>query len=112
MRPARLAKIRVGQQGDARFVAELAGVLRSFDGNVRELLGGRHLVDPRIRDKQRTIRCDNERNTHQALIRQRIDHAADFIEGDAKDPCDAGDHGVGIAVRDHARAEDIAVLIH
>ena len=85
--------------------------MRGLDRDVGELAGLGQLVHRGIRDEDRAAAGDHEREAEQALAGLGVDHAADVAQHAHVVAREAGDHGIGVALGDHAGAEDVAVLV-
>ena len=111
MAPRKLSAIGEGDQGDARFVAELARFRRRLDGDLRYFLRRWRRVDGRIGDEDgASPRHQHREPEHRMPFRRRQD-AGDLVEGRVIIAGQAGDHRLDIAEGDHAGGKDVAVLV-
>ena len=106
-----MAEGRERQQRDARFVAEPARDAGGLDRDVGQNLGTGHLGHRGIGDQHGVPAGEHQRHAHHAMARLGIDAAADIVERHREIARDAGHHRIGIAERDHAGGEMIAVLV-
>ena len=70
-----------------------------------------HFGDRGVGDQHGAAARQHQRDAHDAMAGLRIDAAPHVLERDREIAGDAGDHGVGVAERDHAGGEMIAVLV-
>ena len=102
---------RERQQSDPRVIAKIAGDARRLDGDFGKCGGCRHLGHRGVGDQDGAAAGQDQRDAHDAMAGFDVDAAPDVFQGDREIAGNAGDHGVGIAERHHARGEAIAVLI-
>ena len=107
-----MAEGREGEQRQPRLVAEPARDAGGFDGDVGDLLRVRHLGDGGVGDEHGAAARHHQRNADHAMPGLGIDDAAHVLERDREIAGDAGHHGVGVAERDHAGGEMVAVGVH
>ena len=107
-----MAERRKCEQSNPRQVAERTCDPRRLDSDLRKIIGIRHFRYRGIGDEHGAPARQNERNAHDTVARHRIDAAPHVFERDGKIAGDSGDHGIGIAKRDHTGGEVIAVLVH
>ena len=100
-----------GEQRQARLVAEPARDARRLDRDFGDLLGGGHFGDRGVGDQHGAAAREHERNADQPMAGLGIDAVAHVVQRDREVARHAGHHGVGVAQRDHAGGEMIAVLI-
>ena len=107
----RMAEGREREQRQPRLVAERAGNARRLDCDVGDVGGVRHLGDGGVGDQHGAAARQHHRDADHAMAGFRIDAALHVLERHGEIAGHAGQHGVGIAERDHAGGEMIAVLV-
>jgi hypothetical protein len=109
---ARIAERGMGKERDARRGAKAARRGGCLDRDLRQLRRDGKLRDRCIGDKKRAAFGEHDRHAHHALAAHRIDHAPYIFQHGRIIARHARHHAVGMAKRDHAGAEHIAVEVH
>ena len=107
----RMAEGREGQQRQPRLIAERARDARRFDRDVGDIVGVGHFGHRGVGDQHGAAARQHHRDADHAVAGLWIDAAPHVFECHGEIAGHAGDHGVGIAERDHAGGEVIAVLV-
>ena len=107
----RVAEGGEGQQRDLGLVAEPARHARRFDRDIGENFGVGHLGHRGIGDQHGAPARQHERNANHPMAGLRVNAAAHVLERDREIAGDPGDQRVGVAERQHAGGEMVAVLV-
>ena len=107
---ARKAEGRRGQERHARREAEPLGDAGGLDRDVGELLGSRHFVHTGVGGEDHAALGEDHQNADGPLPHGRVEYPAHVVEHGGIVARDAGDHGVGVAGRQHRSGIDIAVV--
>ena len=101
-----------GEQRQPRLVAEPARDAGGLDGDVGDLVRLRHFGHRGVGDQHGAPARHHQRHADHAVPGLGIDHVTDVLERHREIAGHAGHHGVGVAERDHAGGEMVAVLVH
>src|SRR5262245_10774601 len=108
----RMSESREGEQRQARFIAKTTRHARRLNGDFGNLMRLGHFRHRCIGNQNRTSPRNDDRNSDDPMSGFGVDDTTDVFECDRKIAGDAGDHGIGVTKRDHARCEMIAVLVY
>ena len=106
-----MAEGRERQQRQPRLIAEPARDAGGLDGDLGDLVRLRHLSDRGVGHQHGAPARHHQRDADHAVAGLGIDHALHIRECDREITGHAGHHGVGIAERNHAGGEMVAVLV-
>ena len=107
---ARLPERRIRKHRYAGLDAEITRGAGGLHCDVRQLFGIRHVMHGRVGDKHGAAAADGERDANHGAARPRVDGPAYILIDAGPIPRDAGDHDIGITVRDHQGREYVALV--
>ena len=103
----------ISEHGNARLMAQGARRGGALARNIGQLFSARHINDIGVGHHDGASGTgDQHGHAHHALAGARVNDFRDFFQGNGIRARDAGDHGVSIAARQSASAENIAIIGH